>query len=273
MASTDRIFSWEEAVLWLKDQPDQQALVQACFYDDPPGESAERFYRSTEWKAVRELLASLPCGRVLDIGAGRGVSSYAFARDGWSVTALEPDPSDVVGAGAIRQVIRPGLDITVEEERGERLPFAGNSFDLVYGRAVLHHADDLPVFCREASRVLKSGGVFLFTREHVLSKKEDLQLFFATHALHHLYRGEYAYLLTDYVEAITSAGLKVDRVLEPFGSDINLFPSNQDEFARGLQGRFRFPVPGWFIQRVIVRKMNRNDNTPGRLFSFFGSKM
>ncbi len=269
----DRILTWEEAVLWLKDQPDQQALVQACFYDDPPGKSAERFYRSTEWKAVQKLLASLPCGRVLDIGAGRGISSYAFARDGWGVTALEPDPSDVVGAGAIRQLIQPGLDIVVEEERGEQLPFAENSFDLVYGRAVLHHADDLPAFCREASRVLKPSGVFLFTREHVLSKKEDLQLFFDTHALHHLYRGEYAYLLTDYVEAITSAGLKVDQVLEPFGSDINLFPSSQDELVNGLQGRFRFPVPQWFIQRVIVRKMNRDDNTPGRLFSFFGSKM
>ncbi len=273
MTSADRIPSWEEAVLWLKKQPDQQNLVRACFYDDPPSKSAERFYCSTEWQAVRKLLASLTCGRVLDIGAGRGISSYAFARDGWSVTALEPDSSDVVGVGAIRQVIQPELNITVVEERGEQLPFAENFFDLVYGRAVLHHADDLPAFCREASRVLKPGGAFLFTREHVLSKKEDLQLFFETHALHHLYKGEHAYLLTDYVEAITSAGLKVDQVLEPFASDINLFPSCQDALVREIKVRFRFPVPRWFIQRVTIRKMNRDDNTPGRLFSFFGSKM
>ncbi len=269
----DRILTWEEAVLWLKNQPDQQGLVRACFYDDPPGASAERFYLSTEWQAIRKLLAPMPCGRVLDIGAGRGISSYAFARDGWSVTALEPDPSDVVGAGAIRQVIQPGLDIIIVEERGEQLPFAENYFELVYGRAVLHHADDLFSLCGEAARVLKPGGAFLFTREHVLSKKEDLQLFFDTHALHYLYRGEYAYLLTDYVEAITRAGLKVDKILEPFASDINLFPSCQNELVKGLQGRFRFPVPAWFIQRVMIRKMNRDDNTPGRLFSFFGSKM
>lgn len=32
----DRILSWEEAVLWLKNQSDRQELVHACFYDDPP---------------------------------------------------------------------------------------------------------------------------------------------------------------------------------------------------------------------------------------------
>ena len=27
--------TWEEAVIWLKAQPDQAELVQACFFDDP----------------------------------------------------------------------------------------------------------------------------------------------------------------------------------------------------------------------------------------------
>lgn len=265
--------SWEQSVLWLRNQPDQQGLVRDCFYDDPPSESANRFYRSTEWSAVQKLLvhASRP-GRVLDIGAGRGISSYAFARDGWSVTALEPDPSNIVGVGAIQQVIHSGLDITIAEERGEKLPFDDNFFDLVYGRAVLHHADDLQAFCCEAARVLKSGGLFLFTREHVISKVEDLQLFFDDHALHHLYGGEFAYLLKDYVVAITNAKLTMGKVFGPFDSDINLFPSCQDKFIRSVQGWYRFPVPKWIVRKVIIPKMTRSDNTPGRLYSFFGSK-
>ena len=35
-------------------------------------------------------------GRALDLGAGNGILSYALAREGWSVTAVEPDPSALV---------------------------------------------------------------------------------------------------------------------------------------------------------------------------------
>jgi SAM-dependent methyltransferase len=266
--------SWEQSVVWLRNQPDQQELVKACFYDDPPDKSAERFYRSTEWKAVRELLAPQLSGKVLDIGAGRGISSYAFARDGWNVTALEPDPSNIVGAGAMRQIIRPGIDITIVEERGEKLPFADNSFDLVYGRAVLHHADDLATFCYEAARVLKPGGFFLFTREHVLSKSSDLDKFLDSHPLHFLYRGEHAYTLTEYLHAIQIEGrMKCKKILAPYSSDINLFPSSQKELFRMIRKNKWFPCPGWFIKAAILPKMEMDNNTPGRLFSFFGNKI
>ena len=43
--------------------------------------------------------------QALDLGAGRGISSYALAREGWQVTALEPDPSMLIGAGAIRSLV------------------------------------------------------------------------------------------------------------------------------------------------------------------------
>lgn len=266
--------SWEQSVVWLRNQPDKQVLVNACFYDDPPDKSAERYYRSTEWKAVRELIVPQPSGKVLDIGAGRGISSYAFARSGWSVTALEPDPSNIVGAGAIRQVIRPGIDITIVEERGERLPFADNSFDLVYGRAVLHHADDLKTFCCEAARVLKPGGYFLFTREHVLSKASDLDKFLESHPLHFLYRGEHAYTITEYLNAIQAEGrLKCKKILAPYSSNINLFPSSQEELFRMIRKNKWFPLPKWFIKAAIIPRMEMNNITPGRLFSFFGNKI
>lgn len=268
----DKVPTWEEAVLWLKNQPDKQEFVQACFYDDPPAKSAERYYHSTEWNSVRKLLSSVPCGRVLDIGAGRGISSYAFARGGWSVTALEPDPSDVVGAGAIRQLIEPTLDISIVEEYGEKLPFTNDSFDLVYGRAVLHHASDLPAFCREAARVLKPGGLFLFTREHVLTKSADLEKFLNSHALHFLYQGENAFKLSEYLQAIQNGGLQCNKVFEPYSSDINLFPSSQHELICKIKHSSFFPWPTWFIKTLNIPKMNKKNNLPGRLYSFFGKK-
>jgi len=43
-----RFVSWEEAVLWLREQPEHRELVRACFYDDPLSAAAERYYMSTE---------------------------------------------------------------------------------------------------------------------------------------------------------------------------------------------------------------------------------
>jgi 2-polyprenyl-3-methyl-5-hydroxy-6-metoxy-1,4-benzoquinol methylase len=100
--NTDHL-SWEASVRWLKAQPEQAELVRSCFFDDPLCTAADRYRHSAEWVAVRSLLGDSR-GRALDVGSGRGISAYALARDGWQTTALEPDPSPEVGAGAIRQL-------------------------------------------------------------------------------------------------------------------------------------------------------------------------
>ena len=107
--------TWDAAVRWLRSQPDRQALVRDAYYDDPLIGSAERYWCSDEWCAVKEFLPD--GGTALDVGAGRGIASYALARDGFKVTALEPDDSSLVGAGAIRALASDaGLPITVVVE-------------------------------------------------------------------------------------------------------------------------------------------------------------
>ena len=126
-------YTWEQAVQWLRRQPDQEALVRGCYYDDPLLAAAQRFADSEEWQAVKIFLPGSG-GQALDLGAGRGISSYALARDGWQVTALEPDPSPLVGAAAIKTLAQEtGLPIRVVEDYGEMLPFDDCTFDLVYG--------------------------------------------------------------------------------------------------------------------------------------------
>lgn len=268
---SDSAHTWEHAVLWLRAQPDQAELVRACFYDDPLLGAAERYYQSTEWAAARALLPTGP-GRALDIGSGRGISAYALSRDGWSVVALEPDPSPVVGADAIRALARDArLEIAVVQERGERLPFADASFDLVHCRQALHHARDLAQLTREIGRVLKPGACFVALREHVISRSQDLRAFQDAHPLHHLYGGECAYRLREYEHAIEAAGMRLKAVLNPLQSDINLYPQTLPQVKRQIAQRLHLPIAR-FVPDAALRLLGHMLSTPGRLYSFVAER-
>jgi|GEM_PF-1182903 len=213
----------EAAMRRLKDSPKHALEVTLGYFDDPLIGACDRFYQSDEWASVRALLP-VRKGRALDLGAGRGIASYALARDGWDVTASEPDTSDLIGAGAIRRLApEASLSINVVEEFGENLSFSDAVFDLVYCRQVLHHADNLYAMCREIARILKPGGIFLATREHVISKPEDLPAFLEKHLLHRLHGRENAHLLREYTDSIENAGLRLLRALGPMESVINYY--------------------------------------------------
>jgi len=276
------MYTWEEAVQWLREQSEKSELVRHCYYDDPLESAAERFFQSEEWTELLSLLDAKKHSQVLDIGAGRGISSYAFAKSGYSVTALEPNPSLLVGAGAIHDLAKSSsLSIKVVQDWGETLPFADNSFDIVYGRAVLHHAHNLNQLCKEASRVLKPSGLFIATREHIISQKEDLQKFLDSHPLHHLYGGENAYLLEEYIQAINLSGLQVSKILAPLESVINYFPMTklqcQNLVKPFLIRRFGNKIGNRlakikFLQKLYFGYISSHLNTPGRLYSFLAVK-
>jgi len=274
--------SWEDAVVWLRNQPDQRQLVVDAYYDDPLIAAAARYYGSSEWHEIAKLLAGR-AGKALDIGAGRGIASHALAKTGFAVTALEPDPSAIVGAAAIRSLaVESGLPISVVEEYSERLPFPDGAFDVVHGRAVLHHTRNLDVACAEIFRVLRPGGLLVAVREHVISKERDLARFHADHPLHHLYGGEHAYLLHHYVSALKAAGFSRLEVLPPLQSPINLFPHTIDTLRDAVVEKvsqrisirpfLRLLLGRDIVFRSLLAVAERFDHRPGRLYSFVGHK-
>jgi SAM-dependent methyltransferase len=269
--------TWEEAVQWLINQPDQQEVVKACYYDSPLQGAADRYWQSGEWTEIRQYMPRI-AGRALDIGAGNGIASYALAKDGWQVEALEPDPSNLVGVGAIRSLAtRANLPINVVQEFGERLPFPDQHFEFVFARQVLHHAQDLPQLCREIQRVLRPGGVFVAVRDHVISTQADLPKFLAVHPLHKFYGGENAFLPKEYIGAMEQAGLTVDRVLKSFDSVINYAPLTPETLRQSLKQRLiRLPA-GELLGNILLgtktfpialKLLSKTDNRPGRPHSF-----
>jgi SAM-dependent methyltransferase len=164
---------------------------------------------------------------------------------------------------------------------GEAIPLPDQSVDIVYGRQVLHHTNDLRQVMHECARVLKPGGRVLMCREHVVDDEQQLNQFLSEHPIHQLAGGEHAYSLETYTDAITAAGLQLMKVLGPWDTIINAFPAarNNEELNRVpdqvLAERFshlatlvRF-IPG--IHALVWRRI-RAYRAPGRLYSFLAGK-
>jgi hypothetical protein len=279
--SVDTFGTWEQAVSWLLSQPEQQELCRACYYDRPALAAAQRYAGSAEWQALRAFMPAPP-GKALDVGAGMGVAAYALARDGWQTVALEPDASDLVGAGAIRRLAQEGqVAIEVVQEWGENLPFVDGRFRLVHARQVLHHARDLNRLCQELHRVLAPGGRLLATREHVVTSSAQLPAFLANHPLHSQYGGENAYTLPAYLSALRGAGFEVAITLGPLQSVINYAPFNEQGLCDAIAERAaRVPGGRPLVRAALARPwraaalalLSRLDRRPGRLYTFIATK-
>jgi SAM-dependent methyltransferase len=100
-----------------------------------------------------------PGARVLDYGCGRGLVTAGLARRGYDVTAID------LSVEAVRQarelVVREGLEAEIHVMNAESLEFDDAGFDLVCGRAILHHLD-LETAYAEIARVLKPDGRAVF---------------------------------------------------------------------------------------------------------------
>lgn len=96
---------------------------------------------------------------VLDYGCGHGMAAVTLARRGAAVTAFDLSPGYVREAAARAEA--NGVRVRCLVAVAEQLPFPDESFDAVWGNAILHHLD-LAKAGRELHRVLRPGGVAVF---------------------------------------------------------------------------------------------------------------
>ena len=264
-----------------RQMPEMRKLVEDCYYDEDLLYAAKRFYESEEFSAVKGYLDLSNTGKpglLLDVGGGNGVASLACRWAGWRPVLADPDYSDVVGLGAIAPCLKQtGYDIGLCAAIGEALPFADNTFDVVYTRQVLHHVPDLQAMCGEVFRVLKPKGMYMATREHVISKPRDLDIFLQNHPVHRLAGGENAHLLREYRTALKRAGFRKIKVLGPWQSVINYYPTTRSQYVdhcrAGLSRYFGPRIARHLSSVGSVLKLagwyaTRADRTPGRMYSF-----
>jgi ubiquinone/menaquinone biosynthesis C-methylase UbiE len=95
--------------------------------------------------------------RLLEIGCGMGTDLLQFARGGARVTGADLTPRSVEISKKRFELYGQQGEFVITD--GERLPFADESFDVVYSNGVLHHTPGTDVAVSEAHRVLRRGGV------------------------------------------------------------------------------------------------------------------
>jgi ubiquinone/menaquinone biosynthesis C-methylase UbiE len=106
-----------------------------------------------------------PFGDALEIGAGTGYFSLNLLQAGAIERATATDISPGMLATLEGNAKRLGLEVKTAAAEAETLPFADQSFDLVFGHAVLHHIPDLGQAFSEFARVLRPGGTLAFCGE------------------------------------------------------------------------------------------------------------
>jgi ubiquinone/menaquinone biosynthesis C-methylase UbiE len=106
-----------------------------------------------------------PFGDALEIGAGTGYFSLNLLRAGLIERATATDISPGMLATLEENASRLGLEVQTAAAEAETLPFPDESFDLVFGHAVLHHVPDLAQAFSEFARVLRHGGTLAFCGE------------------------------------------------------------------------------------------------------------
>jgi SAM-dependent methyltransferase len=134
--------------------------------------------RSVMMPGVASFLGDLAGRQVLEYGCGMGHYTVLLAKTGAWVTSF--DLSDASVAFTRKRLAAHGLHDRVRTAvaAAEDLPFRSEQFDVVFGRAILHHIDP-SLGPRELHRVLRRGGraafaeplgmnpVLNFVREHV----------------------------------------------------------------------------------------------------------
>lgn len=110
---------------------------------------------------ITDFIGNLHGKHVLEYGCGLGIFSVLLATSGAKVTAFDLSPASIAVTRKRAMLNEVDDNIQLSVSAGENLPFADESFDIIFGKAILHHLD-VKLGCRELYRVLKPGGKAVF---------------------------------------------------------------------------------------------------------------
>jgi SAM-dependent methyltransferase len=135
------------------------AAAYEAWYATPRG----RWVAETEFALLLKLLDLPPDASLLDIGCGTGQFSRRFARAGYRVTGIDPDPERI----AYAQEHAHGNDTYLIGD-GTHLAFADQQFDAAVAVTSLCFVENQLAFVKEMCRVARGRIVLGLLNRHSL---------------------------------------------------------------------------------------------------------
>lgn len=103
---------------------------------------------------------------IVDIGSGTGESTFYFAKYAKSVIGVEPEKS--MNEEAKRKAKEMGIqNVSFVEGKAQSIPLPDNSADIITGMYFMDYPGEIviPSFIKEATRVLRDGGLILVSND------------------------------------------------------------------------------------------------------------
>ncbi|MBB2987773.1 class I SAM-dependent methyltransferase [Terracoccus luteus] len=216
------------------------------------------------------LLGELAGADVLEVGAGSGQCSRWVRGRGGRVVATDLSAGMLRTGRRVDAGLPPGARVPFVQCDGRALPFADASFDVVFtAYGVVPFVADPDLVLREAARVLRPGGRFVFSTTHPLrwALPDDpgeggltvtMSYFDRTPYVEQDEAGRVVYVehhrtLGDRVREITTAGLVLVDLVEPE------WPEGHEQTWGGWS-----PLRGRLVPGTAVFVCRRPDAPSGR---------
>jgi SAM-dependent methyltransferase len=217
-----------------------------------------RYHEYAPWMPAVMGVDQFKGKRLLEVGCGMGTDLLQFARGGAHVTGVDLTP---------RSIEISKHHMSLYGERGdfanadcERLPFADESFDVVYSNGVLHHTPDTEGAVREIHRVLRPDGIARVMLYHRGSWAYWSQVVL-----------RYGILRAEFLRGNSSADIMSKYVEFNAGGGRPLVKAYSRREARALFSMFRdvdvrveqltraeFPILGRMIPNDVFRSLRRS---------------
>lgn len=124
---------------------------------------------------------------LIDIGCGGGLVAEPMARQGATVTGIDPGEANINAASLHAE--RGGIEIDYRACRAEDVLEAGETFDIVFLLEVVEHVPDVPAFVEMAAKLLSPGGLMILSTINRTGKAFALAIVGAEYVLRWLPRG------------------------------------------------------------------------------------
>jgi len=124
---------------------------------------------------AEEVVLTLPCGRIIDVGTGPGYLPLELARRSEKLEVIGVDVSPAMVKMATKNAEDSNLSARVRFEIGDaaNLPFEQGYFDFAVSTFSLHHWSHPVESLQEIHRVLRQGGgVYIYDVKRDMTKKD-----------------------------------------------------------------------------------------------------